>query len=77
MYHPREVGRPPPPPHNINNIYTGSIFTVNLQDIAVTASPDSTIRVWNVDTAACSQVIKVGIVQFQYLSNLMCHVFRY
>lgn len=27
----------------------------------MTASPDSTIRVWNVDSAACSQVIKVGI----------------
>ena len=29
----------------------------------MTASPDSTIRVWNVDTAACSQVIKVRVWQ--------------
>lgn len=60
VYHPREVCRPHP--HSNNNMLDYFLCSQTcLQDIAVTASPDSTIRVWNVDTAACSQVIKVGI----------------
>ena len=44
------------------------------QDVAVTASPDSTIRVWNVDNASCSHVIKVGVCwTFLYTRFKMGH----
>ena len=34
-----------------------------LQDVAITASPDATIRVWTISTSACKQIIKVSIYQ--------------
>ena len=37
---------------------TSRLYKLLLQELVFTASPDSTIRVWGVQTAQCAQIIR-------------------
>ena len=55
VYHPKEVRAP------TKALWFGGLWLyLSAQDIGITSSPDTTVKIWGVESASCRQTIRVS-----------------